>query len=205
MYVKICGMKFQEDLLAAEAAGADFCGFIFHPASSRYISPMEAAKLNSGSMRRVGVFVDQNIDDIIGIAEYASLHLIQLHGPYSIEDAQKIGAERIIRVLWPQKYRSYHDLTQDLTRYSSSCAWYLLDAGSSGGTGKNLDWISFRDLVFPHPWFLAGGLNHLNISNALAACFPDGLDLNSGLELAPGKKCHKKIHQSCQAAGKGKK
>ena len=63
---------------------------------------------------------------------------------------------------------------------------YLLDAGM--GSGMTLDWPSLAGLRFPHPWMLSGGLGPDNADAALAACSPNGLDMNSRLESSPGIK-----------------
>ena len=81
-----------------------------------------------------------------------------------------------------------------------SCAWFLLDAGSGGGTGQCLDWPSLKNLELGHPWILAGGLNPDNLAGAIRQCGPDGVDLNSGLETRPGEKNHALIKDACHLA-----
>ena len=69
MLVKVCGLKRAEDVREAAEQGVDFCGFIFHPQSPRAIAPARAAELDSGGCRRVGVFVDQGSEEILGIRQ----------------------------------------------------------------------------------------------------------------------------------------
>nr|MDE7240631.1 phosphoribosylanthranilate isomerase [Desulfovibrio sp.] len=72
---------------------------------------------------------------------------------------------------------------------AGACAWFLLEAGKmGGGSGRPQDWTRLAGLSSPRPWLLAGGLTPLNAASAVAACAPDGLDFNSGVEEAPGKK-----------------
>lgn len=195
MLIKICGMKNQDDLDLAAQRHFDFCGFIFHPASTRYISPEAVAKLDSGPMRRVGVFVDHDAWEIKKIMGIARLDFAQLHGSQSMECAFEIGREKIIRVLWPDRYDSPVALMADVELYAPGCAYFLLDAGSlGGGSGHTLVWSNLTGMLFPRPWFLAGGLSPGNISAAINSCKPDGLDFNSGLELAPGIKDKAKIN-----------
>lgn len=192
--IKICGISHLSDLDSCMGMGAHFCGFIFHPKSPRFISPSRAALLPTAHLKRVGVFVDQNEEEIKRIMNEARLDYAQLHGNQSIDCAENIGAERVIRVLWPQKYSSIEELQQDIRRHADSCAWFLLDAGKEGGgSGSRLDWQQLAQLHFPKPWMLAGGLSPLSLADALAACSPDGVDLNSGLEWAPGQKSAKSI------------
>lgn len=190
MIVKVCGLTRQEDLDAAGELGSNMCGFIFHRASPRCVSPEQAALLHSGHMLRVGVFVDSTEEEISRTAKVARLDLIQLHGSQDEAMGRRLGSGRIIRVLWPQRYSSLHQLRARMELLAASCSWFLLDAGKSGGgSGESMNWTLLKGLRAPRPWLLAGGLGPDNICKALAACTPDGLDLNSGVEKAPGRKC----------------
>lgn len=187
--IKVCGLTRQEDVDCASELGVDFCGFIFHPKSPRYITPQHAAGLHSGTMRRVGVFVNHDVNEIREIMDIAHLDFAQLHGRQSIETAAQIGAERIIRVLWPQSYCHRAMLYSDLQRHAPSCSMFLFDAGQQGGgSGKKFDWECVAGLSIPRPWLLAGGLGPHNLISAVKLMRPDGVDLNSGIESEPGKK-----------------
>ncbi|GFH62498.1 MAG: N-(5'-phosphoribosyl)anthranilate isomerase [Candidatus Desulfovibrio kirbyi] len=187
MRIKLCGLTQQQDADAAAALGVQFCGFIFHPASPRRIAPDRADQLDTGNMLRVGVFVDQQAEEILEIMARARLDFAQLHGQQGIDCALAIGARRVIRTLWPDRHGV--PLRAELQKYADSCAWYLLDAGlAGGGSGKPLEWTGLRGLQAPRPWMLAGGLDAENIQQALAQCAPDGVDFNSGVEYTPGKK-----------------
>lgn len=196
MFCKVCGMKRQEDLDLAMDLDVRMCGFIFHPKSPRYIAPEDAAALESGTMLRVGVFVDQDAEEITRIMDIARLDLAQLHGQHSIVCAKSIGAHRIIRVLWPEKYTSLEELLDVMQSYAESCSYYLLDAGQSGGgSGKHLQWNVLKTMQTPHPWMLAGGLQAEALCKVFYHCVPDSIDCNSGIEDAPGiknkeKMCH---------------
>ena len=101
--IKVCGITRQSDLSTAMGMGAHFCGFIFHPGSPRYIAPSRAAALDSALIRRVGVFVNQNAEEIMDIMKTARLEFAQLHGAHSLDCARRIGPEKVIRVLWPDR------------------------------------------------------------------------------------------------------
>ena len=80
------------------------------------------------------------------------------------------------------------------------CGILLLDAGM--GSGMTLDWAALAELRFPKPWFLSGGLGPENIGRALSLLSPDGLDLNSKLESAPGRKDAGLMSAAVRAAGR---
>ena len=195
MMLKFCGMMRQSDLDMAASLKSDFCGFIFHKKSPRYIDPEQAAGLESHDMKRVGVFVNQDATSITEIARIAKLDLVQLHGDYAIEDARKIGKERVIKALWPQRHpwKVFLKYALEWAKYS---AYLLLDSGAQGGgSGKTLPWVQLENLDLPVPWFLAGGLAPENLRNALRACNPSGVDINSGVEKAPGQKNHLRMNE----------
>ncbi|MBQ8664952.1 MAG: hypothetical protein IJ474_04125 [Mailhella sp.] len=184
--VKICGMNEQSAIDHAASLGADMCGFVFHPTSPRCVSPAQAAELDTHGMARVGVFVEQSAEEIVTIVRGARLDYIQLHGGQSAEFASIFPAKKVIQVLFPARYASREKLQADIDSYASTCGMYLLDAGMGGG--KTLDWNALAGLRFPHPWMLAGGLEADNVAEAVAACSPDGVDMNSRLEDIPGRK-----------------
>ncbi len=186
LLVKICGMTEQAVIDKAAALGADMCGFVFHEGSPRNISPSLAAELDTHGMLRVGVFVKQSVEETAAVIRSAKLDRIQLHGDQSAEFASAFPAGMVIRVLFPARYASKSELQKEIDRFARNCGMYLLDAGMGGG--KPLDWNMLADLHFPHPWLLAGGLGADNVAEAVGLCSPDGVDLNSRLEHAPGRK-----------------
>ena len=194
-FIKVCGLLRHEDIRTCINQGVDLLGFIFHPKSPRNICPENVPDLSGTPVGKVGVFVDQTPDAITTIMDTAGLHLAQLHGGQSIQDCQAVGASRVIKVLWPMRYENQDDLRRDMDRFAPFCAAFLLDAGtSSGGHGMSLDFKNLQNMDFPRPWLLAGGLGPANIKEALQ-CTPDGVDLNSGVESAPGIKDAEKIKQ----------
>ena len=197
MRIKVCGLTRQEDVNACRELGAHWAGFIFHPDSRRYIAPERAASLETGSLLRVGVFVRQDPEEILAIMEACRLDLAQLHGGQDPDFCRRVGPERVLKVLWPQRYEAKEDLQQELDRYAPCCAWFLLDAGLSGGghgTRIQAPWLG-EGLRFRRPWILAGGLGPESIGAGLALG-PDGVDLNSGVESAPGIKDRQAMAQT---------
>lgn len=189
--VKICGLTSQEDIDCCLAAGADWLGFIFHPSSPRGVSPEQAAVFDSGPASRVGVFVGQEVAEIETIMKTARLDLAQLHGCQPEGTGLRLGLERTIRVLWPQRYASAGELGDDFTRYSREAAYFLLDGGQDGGGhGQALDLDFLKNIHIERPWLLAGGLNAAKAKAAAKLNLPNlaGFDFNSGLEMTPGQK-----------------
>lgn len=200
--IKICGIRRAEDAAFCCQAGADWLGFIFHPQSPRYISPKEAAAIDSGNAKRVGVFVGQSADEIMKIMTIARMDLVQLHGGQDEGFINRLGPDRVIAVNWPEKHKSA-DSFQSSLESTSAAAWQLLDAGGGGGGhGCRLDLQMIREISPPRPWLLAGGLN----AEAVRAIEPGGLsrligfDFNSGLEDAPGQKNKHKVREAVRAA-----
>lgn len=185
---KICGLTRPEDVTLCHSLKVNFTGFIFARQSPRFLAPRLAAALPRGAAQRVGVFVGADRAAIRAVAKQANLDLIQLHSGEDEHFCRDIGPERVIKVLWPERF-SPKALDAELERFAPVCAYFLLDAGSSGGgSGKTLSWEALRRIKPPKPWFLAGGLGLKTLPAALTACTPDGVDLNSSLESAPGIK-----------------
>lgn len=193
LLIKICGMREQAALDCAAACGADLCGFIFAPQSPRALTPEAAGGLDSLGMLRVGVFATDDMRFISETARRARLDRIQLHGDQSLTCARALerefGAQRLIRVLWPDRFPNRRALEEEMVRHAPTVGAFLLDAGlSGGGSGRRIGAERLRGLRAPRPWLLAGGLSAENVVEAVEACAPDGVDFNSGLESEPGRK-----------------
>ena len=187
--VKVCGLRRPEDVTLCEELGVDWTGFIFYPPSPRNVTPDQVAALPRGRAARVGVFVLQSAEEVREIMDRADLDLAQLHGGQDRRFCEQVGPERVVKVFWPLRYPNLADLEQDMGAFASSCRAMLLDAGTAvGGHGVSLDFAALAGLAFPQLWLLAGGLGPENIQEALGRCRPWGVDLNSGVEEAPGRK-----------------
>jgi phosphoribosylanthranilate isomerase len=193
--IKICGITRLEDALCAAACGADAVGFIFHPASPRYMTPERAmaiiARLPEG-IATVGVFVNRQRREVEQTAEACGLDLIQLHGDESPAYCRQFPSGRVIKAVSPGTSEELRALDDYRVRA------LLIDAreGSRyGGTGKRSDWELAIKIREAHPLILAGGLNPGNIEEALTTVAPHAVDINSGCELAPGIKDHDRMRR----------
>ena len=201
---KVCGLTRLEDVDLCCQLGVDFVGFVFAAKSSRCVTPAQAAALCTclpdqsalaspaplPAPRRVGVFVGATVEEVQATMQEAHLDFAQLHGGEDEDFCRAVGPERVIKVLWPERL-GRQGLEQELARFAPVCAMFLLEAGASGGgSGKAMNWQLLAGLEVPRPWLLAGGLGPHNMREALAACWPSGVDMNSALETAPGIKDH---------------
>jgi phosphoribosylanthranilate isomerase len=200
LLVKVCGMTRAEDVTGCTEAGADLLGFIFAAKSPRCITPGQAAALPRTSAKRVGVFIEQTLEEVLAIMDAADLDLAQLHGGQDPEFCRAVGAERVIRAFWPQRHLDKASLAAEIARFEGAIRYALLDAGTSGGGhGVSLDFASLAELSPPMPWLLAGGLGPDNVAEAVRIAKPHGVDLNSGVESSPGLKELAKVRRSLWA------
>lgn len=196
LIVKVCGMTSDADVALCRDLGADFLGFIFHPASPRNVTPAFAAAAPAGPAKKVGVVVNQSLAETLDLIDAAGLDFVQLAGGQDAAFCRAVGPERVIKVFWPERYAAPAELQADLNRFATLATYHLLDAGSGGGgQGRGFDLGRIWGLSFPRPWLLAGGLSPDTLPAAITAN-PCGVDLNSGVESAPGKKDADKLRRA---------
>lgn len=194
MRVKICGITRAEQGCAIAQLGATALGFICVPSSGRYI-PLDALRELTRALPtrvdRIGVFADASIAEICHAVATAGLTGVQLHGKESPDFCRELRqALPEIELIKALKIKTPESLAAAET-YLDCTDTLLLDAyhpQQLGGTGQTLDWGAIAAFNPPLPWFLAGGLNPDNITQALRQVKPNGIDLSSGVELSPGDK-----------------
>ena len=174
--VKICGICDAAGAAAAADAGADLLGFHFC-SSQRRVTPEHAKAIIDDLAVRpkiVGVFIDQDEDEVRQIADFADLDLLQLHG----SESPGFDAGRpVIKVL---KVRNGEIQGAD--------AWpdpVMVDSWSPdqrGGTGRTWDWQIARPLLSTRRVFIAGGLEPGNVGKVVSGFMPYGVDVSSGVE-----------------------
>jgi phosphoribosylanthranilate isomerase len=194
MIVKVCGITSSEDAQAAITAGATAIGFNFYLKSPRYITPENAAAIDTPpGVLRVGVFVNEPSGTLHAIARSAALDIVQLHG-----DEPPESLPRDLRV-W-KAFRVDPQFTPaQLDLYDVEA--FLLDgpAGEEyGGKGQPFAWASAAGLR--HSILIAGGLDASNVGLAIRAAHPWGVDACSRLESAPGRKDNDKVRAFVRAA-----
>ena len=198
--VKICGITQADQGRAIAQLGATALGFICVAGTPRYVSPQQIRAivdrlpkdLTTGEpIDRVGVFLDASLPEICQTVAIAGLNSVQLHGSESPEFCSQLRiALPDVEIIKALRINSSEALSQ-ADFYQGWVDALLLDAYHptlSGGTGETLNWSMLRSFRPTCPWLLAGGLNADNVLNALEAATPDGIDLSSGVENAPGDK-----------------
>ena len=200
--IKFCGITSLSDARLAVEAGAWAVGTILWPGSERHCAPDEAARI-AGELRRraeiAGVFVNQPLDEVIGLAEGIGLSLVQLHGDegpsFCAEVARRTGA----KVIKAARIRAGSDV-QAMEAFHTD--FHLLDthrAGRYGGTGETFDWELVRLRRTSVPLILSGGLTPENVAAAIAAVQPFAVDVASGTEASPGVKDPAKLRAFAEA------
>lgn len=192
--IKICGITQPEDILYIETYPIDYLGFIMYPKSPRYVGKnlRDLLKIPKKA-KKVVVLVNPLYEEVKKVLELGA-DLIQLHGEETLEFAEKIGLERVIKA-----FRIKEKLTLEELEKWKRCYALLLDTyveGLPGGTGITFNWKEAKIAVEAgYKIFLAGGLNPHNILSAIKTVNPYGIDLSSGLEKKLGKKDPHKIRE----------
>ena len=197
--VKVCGMRDAENIRGVEALGIDMMGFIFYPKSSRYVS--KHPEYLPTKCKRVGVFVDEDIENIKKIADDYALDFIQLHGH---ETPDFIRALRFqVSGFKFQVIKAFNIATkEDLEKtapYEGLVDYFLFDTKgpSVGGNGEKFDWSILDAYNGNTPFLLSGGIGPDDAECVKSFHHPKcvGLDLNSCFELVPALKDINKLKE----------
>jgi phosphoribosylanthranilate isomerase len=184
--LKVCGVTSLEDARASIDCGAEYLGFNFYPKSPRYIAPAAARAIIErlpDDVVSVGVFVNEpRPEDVDEILRVSGARMAQLHGDESPDYCAGVGAERVIKAL---RAGEDFDARRVLDYPASAILLDAFDAKLYGGTGKTANWTIARK---------AAELSPENIVEAICAVEPFAVDVNSGVESAPGRKDRDKLH-----------
>ncbi|GGM33356.1 N-(5'-phosphoribosyl)anthranilate isomerase [Paraliobacillus quinghaiensis] len=181
MLTKICGITTVEAGREAAFAGADFIGFVFAE-SKRRVTKEQAKEISEKlppNVKKVGVFVDEELGTIQEIASIVGLDYIQLHGEESPGFCQKVGYPVI-------KAFHIHERGDLMKLVNYQCDYFLLDSPAGkyrGGNGEVFNWSLAKDLPYLTGKILvAGGLHAGNVREAISEVNPAGVDVSSGVE-----------------------
>jgi phosphoribosylanthranilate isomerase len=187
LFVKICGITRPQDAALAAGLGASALGFVFWPNSPRCVSTGTAKVIAAtvpATVLKVGVFVDQPVEEVARIMDDAALDVAQLHGHESPEYCRELK-RTIFKSVAITDNGSIH-----IDGFDADVV-LLVDAHDParfGGTGRTVNWDAARQIAAARRTILAGGLNAANIKLAVRSVRPYGVDVSSGVESAPGVK-----------------
>ena len=191
--LKVCGMRNPQNIKDLIALQPDFVGFIFFPKSPRYVGlewDVAVAKSIPSSIKKIGVFVNESVEQMLLLASKYQLDGIQLHGSETPEICQAIKDKNLL-VLKAFSVDESFDFKQ-LEKYEACCDYFLFDTKTPqhGGSGLKFDWSKLKEYSSAKPFFLSGGImvddvmdiKSLNLKSLYSA------DINSKFEIEPALK-----------------
>jgi phosphoribosylanthranilate isomerase len=195
MNIKVCGITSKKQLQQLEGLNIACAGFIFVEDSPRFAGDKMADEDLTGmdlDIKKVGVFIDKDYEDVMEMVEKFELDMVQLHGNESPALCAEISEDtEVIKVF------SIGDETGSIDEliapYDDVCDYYLFDTASKnakGGTGKKFDWKKLTEAKIEKPFFLSGGIGPEDVAMVKKFKHPDffGIDVNSKFEKEPGVK-----------------
>ena len=186
MKIKICGMKYQQNINDVSCLPIDYMGFIFYKASPRFVAELDKNILKNipSQIQKVAVFVNSSVEEICLITKKYEFDLVQLHGKESVEDCKYLFEQNInVIKAFSIDYNTSFLTTENYTPY---CKYFLFDTATKlfGGSGMQFNWKLINDYAYSTPFFLSGGIGVENIEAALKINHPQlfGFDINSKIE-----------------------
>jgi len=205
MKVKVCGMKYMDNMKAVGALEPDYMGFIFWEPSKRFFN--DSLPPLPSSTERVGVFVDATVDEILEKVVQMPLDIVQLHGEETVQFCAKLREELQLLQKTQQRTKGAFKIIKAfsvgttfsfevLTPYEPYCDYFLFDTKGPlpGGNGYAFDWQLLSSYSSDVPFFLSGGIGLANIpelTKFLASPLSikcQAIDVNSQFEDGPGLK-----------------
>jgi phosphoribosylanthranilate isomerase len=192
MKIKICGLKFPENIAAVQELNPDMMGFIFYAPSSRYMAytlDAEVLKLVPPHIHKVGVFVNETLENVMHRIEQYGLDMVQLHGAETPAFCSAI--KESVPVLKAFGVDTSFDFNV-LKPYQNHVDYFLFDTKTEqhGGSGKRFDWDVLQKYDLDVPFLLSGGIGTELLDELMSFNHPHyaGVDLNSKFEMKPGLK-----------------
>ncbi len=204
MKLKVCGMKYEDNMNQVAALQPDYLGFIFYNKSARHFDLNLIPEIPE-SIKKTGVFVDEDVESVVEKIQTFQLQAVQLHGNESPEycnalrEAIKKNAPiEIIKVFSVKDEFNFNVLKP----YENVCDYYLFDTKGKlpGGNGYTFDWNVLNNYPSTKPFFLSGGIGVDQIDDILkfkeskASKYCYAIDVNSKFEIKPGLKNIELLH-----------
>ena len=185
-------MKFPENIRAVAALKPDFMGFIFYPKSPRFAEPLDVSVLNTlpPTIKKIGVFVNENLENILTIIYKYNLDGVQLHGTELVKMCRELRkAGYIVIKAFPIAAAYNFRVTK---AYEGVCDYFLFDTKTDayGGSGVKFNWAMLDEYKGETTFLLSGGIAADDEEAILKIEHPKfaGVDLNSKFEVKPGEK-----------------
>lgn len=198
MKIKVCGVTDLGQIKELEELGVDYAGFIFYADSPRAVlNKLNADEVRNFKIQKVGVFVNESLDEILNKVAHFGLSLVQLHGDETPSFCNRVSDH--VKVAKAFRVNESHaDIDWMVKEYNEVCDYYLFDKGSKGlygGTGEKFNWDILRDSKINKPFFLSGGIgiDDADDLNQFSHPFFYAIDVNTKFEKSPGNKDTDKI------------
>jgi phosphoribosylanthranilate isomerase len=185
-WIKICGITNLQDALEAAALGVDALGFIFAPSPRKIDSSVAREIIGSlpPTIEKVGVFVNEDLNEVQRVADFCGLNALQFHGQESPEYCSQVSL-RVIKAIRIKNSESI----KEMGKYPGvSILLDTYNADRAGGSGEAFTWELVRDPRQRRNFILSGGLDPGNVYRAIHLLRPLGVDVCSGVERVPGWK-----------------
>jgi len=196
MKIKVCGMRESENLQSLIALKPDFIGFIFYKKSKRFVADFPKVIFSKG-IKKVGVFVNESVEEVLRLVNKHQLDCVQLHGNESAEYCRKLRHSELvsepIQLDIIKAFSVDENFDFSITKqYEKYCNYFLFDTKGNnyGGNGVKFNWELLENYTGNTPFLLSGGISKEDVfliknfkHNAFA-----GIDINSGFEIEPALK-----------------
>jgi phosphoribosylanthranilate isomerase len=210
MIVKVCGLREEQNIRQLQESAVDWMGFIFYADSPRDVSKVNGLKSLlaesnwQSDVKKVGVFVDTQIRDLLHYVHDYQLDFVQLHGNESPEYCQelntlwRISSMRKAQVIKAFSIADKEDLVE-VSKYEKHCSYFVFDTKGEapGGNGTTFDWSILSNYQGITPFLLSGGIGEDDAERIRQLELPQlhGVDINSRFEKKPGFKDVPKIRR----------
>lgn len=186
-------MRDSENIRAIEQTKADLMGFIFHPKSPRFVASLP--EYMPKKQKRVGVFVNASLEQILAKAQKFSLEYIQLHGDEPPAFCSELK-NRGLKVIRAQRIANADDIIRAESYNMADLMIFDTKTELYGGSGKKFNWQLLENYKGCVPFLLSGGIRSDTFEEIKAFFHPQfaGIDLNSGFEISPALKDVEKLN-----------
>jgi phosphoribosylanthranilate isomerase len=188
--LKVCGMKEMNNIQEVSLLDPDYMGFIFFQDSPRFVGDDFEIVKSTGGVKKVGVFVNEETAIILGKVKLHGLEYVQLHGDESVEQCAELKQNKVKII---KAFRVDEELKfANTIAYEEVCDFFLFDTKGKlyGGNSTRFDWQILSRYNQRVPFFLSGGIgvDSAKTVNELSHMNIHSIDINSGVEIAPGVK-----------------